>query len=152
MQQNVFTSYLSEIQVSYKSKVKTSQMRQLASSKDAEEAFRSIWSENMEFYEEFYIILLNRANKMMGWYLVSQGGTSGTVVDPKIIFSVALKGHACGLLLAHNHPSGNVKPSQNDIDLTKKLVAGGKLLEIAVLDHIILSAENYLSFADESLL
>jgi len=149
MQQNLFTSQLAEIKVSYSSKVKYADMKCISTSKDAEEIFRSIWSDSMEFREEFYILLLNRANKVKGWYRISQGGVSGTVVDPKIIFSVALKCHACGIMLAHNHPSGNTCPSSQDKDLTKKIVAGGKLLEIPVLDHIILTFENYLSFADE---
>ncbi len=152
MQQNVFTSQLSEIQVTYKSKVKFSEMKLISTSKDGEEIFRSIWSDSMEFREEFYMLLLSRANRVKGWYRVSEGGTTGTVVDPKIIFSIALKCQACGIMLAHNHPSGNTKPSNHDLDLTKKIVAGGKLLEISVLDHLILTSENYLSFADEGLL
>ena len=152
MQQNVFTSVLSEIKVTYTSKVKYSDMKSIATSRDAEEIFRSIWSDGMQFREEFYMLLLNRANKVTGWYRVSEGGTSGTVVDPKIIFSVALKCNASGIILAHNHPSGNTKPSQQDIDLTKKLVAGGKLLEISVLDHLIVTSEKYMSFADEGMI
>jgi DNA repair protein RadC len=151
MQQNLVSSELSEIQVSYKSKLKYSEMKTITTSKDAEEIFRGIWSNKMEFVEEFFMLLLNRANKVKGWYKVSEGGTTGTVVDPKVIFSVALKCHACGIMLAHNHPSGNTKPSQQDMDLTKKLVAGGKVLEINILDHLILSAEGYFSFADEGL-
>ena len=127
-------------------------MKQIRTSKDGENIFRNVWSDGMEFREEFYMLLLNRANKVLGWYRVSEGGLTGTVVDTKIIFSIALKCHACGIMLAHNHPSGNITPSQQDIDLTKKLCAGGKLLEIPVLDHIILSAENYFSFADEGML
>ncbi len=152
MQQNLFSSQLSEIKVSYKSKVKYSEMKQICTSKDGEEIFRNIWSDGMEFREEFYTLLLNRANRVKGWYRVSEGGLTGTVVDTKIIFSFALKCHACGIMLAHNHPSGNIAPSQQDIDLTKKLCAGGKLLEISILDHLILTSENCFSFADEGML
>src|SRR5690349_638359 len=137
--QNLFTSHLSEIQVTYKSNVKYSEMKQITSSKDAEEIFRNIWSDGMELREEFYMLLLNRANKVFGWYRVSEGGTAGTVVDPKIIFSIALKCHASGIIVAHNHPSGNTKPSAQDIDITKRLSAGGKILEISILDHLILT-------------
>lgn len=98
------------------------------------------------------MLILNRANKVMCWYLVSAGGTSGTVVDPKIVFAVALKCHASAIIIAHNHPSGNLKPSQQDVDLTKKLYSAGKLLEISVLDHIILTTEHFFSFADEGLI
>jgi DNA repair protein RadC len=152
MQQNLFTSHLSEIKVTYKSKVKFSEMPSITTSKEAEDIFRNIWSDGMEFREEFYMLLLNRANRLKGWYKVSEGGTTGTVVDPKIIFSVALKCHACGIMVAHNHPSGNTSPSRQDIDLTKKLTAGGKFLEISVLDHLILTTDKYLSFADEGLI
>ena len=127
-------------------------MKQVITSKDVEENFRNIWSDGMEFREEFYIMLLNRANKIKGWFRVSEGGTAGTVVDPKVIFAIALKCNSCGIVMAHNHPSGNCKPSQQDIDLTKKIVSGGKLLEISVLDHVILTKENYYSFADEGMM
>ena len=152
MQPNLFNSNLAEIQVSYKSKVKYSEMRKIISSKDAEEILRNVWSNVMELREEFYMLVLNRANKVLGYYLISQGGTAGTVVDPKLIFSVALKCHASAIILAHNHPSGNTKPSEADLKLTKNLVAGGKLLEISVLDHLILTSENFFSFADEGLM
>jgi DNA repair protein RadC len=152
MQLNLLKSNLSEIKVSYKSKVKYSEMRQIVTSKDAEEILRNVWSDDMELREEFYILVLNRAHKVLGYYLISQGGLTGTVVDVKLVFSVALKCHACGIILAHNHPSGNTKPSAQDLDLTKKLVAGGKLLEVSVLDHLILTTEEYFSFADEGMM
>ncbi len=103
-------------------------------------------------HEEFWILLLNRANRLMRKYQVSQGGVAGTVADPKIIFKIALNELASGIILAHNHPSGNLTPSQADIDLTKKLAAGARLLEIQVLDHIILAGQKYFSFADEGLI
>jgi DNA repair protein RadC len=103
-------------------------------------------------YEAFWIILLNRANRVIKKYHVSQGGVTGTVADPKIIFKAALEELASGVILAHNHPSGNLTASQADIDLTKKLVAGGRLLEIQVLDHLIIAGQKYFSFADEGLI
>jgi len=102
--------------------------------------------------EEFWIILLNRANRLIKKEQISSGGVSGTVADPKIIFKAALEQYASSIILVHNHPSGNVKPSQADINLTKKMKEAGNLLEIPILDHIIFSNEGYLSFADESLL
>ena len=80
------------------------------------------------------------------------GSVSGTVVDPKLVFSVALKSMASFIILGHNHPSGNLKPSNADIDLTKKLKEGGKLLDLLILDHIILSRRGYYSFVDEGLI
>ena len=102
--------------------------------------------------EEFWIILLNRANRIIKKEQISSGGVSGTVADPKIIFKAALDQYASSVILIHNHPSGNLKPSQADINLTKKMKEAGKLLEIPVLDHIIFSDSGYLSFADEGLL
>lgn len=103
-------------------------------------------------HEAFWIILLNRANRVIKKYQVSQGGVTGTVADPKIIFKAALEELSSGIILAHNHPSGNLTASQADIDLTKKLVAGGRLLEIQVLDHLIIAGQKYFSFADEGLI
>ena len=113
---------------------------------------RSIWSDDLEIREEFNILLLNRANHVLGWFNVSVGGTSATVIDPKLIFSVALKCNASGVILAHNHPSGNLNPSDADLNLTTKLKEGGKILEIKILDHIILTSESYYSFADEGIM
>jgi DNA repair protein RadC len=102
--------------------------------------------------EEFWVMLLNRANRLIKKEQISSGGISGTVADPKIIFKAALEQYASSVVLVHNHPSGNLKPSQADIDLTNKMKAAGKLLEIPVLDHIIFGDEGYLSFADEGML
>ena len=152
MQPNLLNYNLAEIQVSYRTTVKASERRKITNSKDSESVFREIWSDSMELKEEFYILLLNRANKVLGWYKVSEGGMSGTVVDPKLIFSTALKGLASSIILSHNHPSGNLKPSEQDITLTKRLKQAGELLEIPVLDHLILSSEGYYSFADEGIM
>lgn len=102
--------------------------------------------------EEFWVILLNRANRLIKKEQISSGGISGTVADPKIIFKAALDQYASSLILVHNHPSGNLKPSQADINLTNKMKEAGKVLEIPVLDHLIFSDSGYLSFADEGML
>jgi DNA repair protein RadC len=103
-------------------------------------------------HEEFWIFLLDRANRVLRKVQVSRGGVSGTVADPKIIFKTAVDELACGIVLVHNHPSGNLKPSQSDIELTEKLRKAGRLLEIQVHDHIIIAGQNYFSFADEGML
>jgi len=108
--------------------------------------------DTIEYFEEFKILLLNRANFVLGIYTVSKGGIAGTIVDSKVIFGVALKAAASGLIVAHNHPSGNLKPSSNDIEITKSLVAAGKILDVKVLDHIIVANTGYFSFADEGML
>ena len=98
------------------------------------------------------MLLLNRANKVLGIVEISKGGTAGTVVDPKIVFAAAIKTNCSAIILAHNHPSGNLRPSDQDIRLTRKLKECGNLLEINVWDHLIITREGYLSFADEGLL
>jgi DNA repair protein RadC len=103
-------------------------------------------------HEEFWIIVLNRANKITSSHLISKGGQAGTIADPKIIFNTALENHAASIILAHNHPSGNLKPSQADLDLTRKLRSAGRFLDIPVLDHLIITDHGFLSFADEGIL
>lgn len=103
-------------------------------------------------HEEFWVLLLNRANRVIKQMQISQGGVSGTVADPRIIFKSALEELASGIILAHNHPSGNLTASQADRDLTRKLTEGGRLLDVQVLDHVILAGQRYYSFADEGLL
>ena len=148
-----FLPQVTEVSLSYRPKIKASNRPTVASSRDAENILRAAWSEDMELLEEFVVLLLNKANKVIGLFRVSRGGTCGTVADVKIIFAAAIKAVASGVILAHNHPSGNLKPSEADIDLTRKCREGGKLLEIAVLDHLILSPdEGYYSFADEMML
>ncbi|WP_194776168.1 RadC family protein [Pararhodonellum marinum] len=105
-----------------------------------------------EQVELFYTLLLNRANQVIKKVLISQGGTSATIADPKLIFKAALEHRASSLILVHNHPSGNLKPSQADIRLTKKMVEVGKNLELSVLDHLIFTDVGYFSFADEALI
>ena len=119
----------------------------------SQEAFSAIYSHLSGIdYEEFYIILLNRANKILAIKRISEGGTSGTVVDPKKIFKLALNLQASNIILCHNHPSGNLQASHEDISITKKLVESGKMLEIFVIDHLIVGDGKYFSFADEGML
>jgi DNA repair protein RadC len=144
---------VSGVELVYKSKVKASERPQVSTSKEVYELFKRYWDENkIEFVEQFKILLLNRTNKVLGIYEISTGGLSGTVADPKVVFIAALKAAACHIILAHNHPSGNLKPSIPDKQLTQKIKEGGRLLEIGVIDHLIISNEGYYSFADEGLM
>ena len=144
---------VTEVKLIYQNKVKAEDCPQIKGSLEAYQILLANWSEQINFNEEFYILLLNRANRVIGHYLVSQGSLVGTIVDAKAIFAAALKCRAASIILAHNHPSCNLRPSQSDIELTKKLKQGGELLDIAVLDHLILSPDGgYYSFADEGLL
>jgi len=140
---------VSEVELTYKSKVNPLDRPQITHSRQSYDILLHNWSDQLEWVEEFNILLLNRANRVLGFYNVSKGGQTGTVVDAKVVFAAALKCKANYLILAHNHPSGNIQPSVQDIALTKKLVAGGKLLDIPVLDHLIITPYSYFSFADE---
>jgi DNA repair protein RadC len=144
---------IAEVELVYKSNVKASLRPLLTSSKDVYELLLQTWDKNkIELQEQFKILLLNRASRVVGIFEVSTGGVAGTVADPKLIFMAALKSNSCSIILAHSHPSGNLKPSKADEELTKKIKMGGKFLEISVLDHLIITIDGYYSFADEGLL
>jgi DNA repair protein RadC len=127
-----------ESEVLVKERVKTSS--------DAFEILRTAIGDKP--YEEFWIILLNRANKVIRKCSISEGGVTGTVVDPKKIFKIAIDHHACSIILGHNHPSGTIVPSEADIHITKKIRDAGVMLDVAVIDHIILGEDRFYSFAD----
>ncbi|MFM8913974.1 MAG: DNA repair protein RadC [Flammeovirgaceae bacterium] len=122
----------------------------IGSSKDAYEMLRGDLIDLPR--EEFWVLLLNRAHRVIKKKRISEGGVSGTVADPKLIYKMALEELASGVVVAHNHPSGNLQPSQSDIDLTKKLKEAGRFLEVQLLDHLIVAGTKYFSFADEGLL
>jgi len=144
---------VSEIDLIYRSKVKASERPQIKTSKDAADLLRHLWSEDkIDFVEQFKVLFLNRANKVLGIFEVSTGGITGTVADPRLIFVAALKMNCTGILISHNHPSGNLKPSKPDEDLTQKIKQAGLFLDIKLLDHIIVTSESYYSFADEGLI
>lgn len=103
-------------------------------------------------HEEFWVILLSRSNKIIDKQLIGRGGISETTADIKLIFKKSIESLASGIILAHNHPSGNLKPSQSDINLTKKIIEASKLFDINVLDHLIIGDSNYYSFADEGII
>ena len=119
-------------------------------SRDAYEVLRSAMGDQP--YEEFWILVLNKANRVIRKCCISEGGISGTVVDPKKIFKIALDHHGSSLILGHNHPSGNIQPSEADQKITRKIRDSGAMLDIAVLDHIIVCDGNYYSFADEGMI
>ncbi len=143
---------VSEIKVSYTDKVKASERAQVASSKDAAKILNPVFKDCMQHHEEFYVMLLNRSNKVLGISCISKGGIAGTVVDVKIILQTALKTNASGLIMMHNHPGGNLKASAEDIKITEKLKNACKILDLSLLDHIIITDEGYLSFADDGLI
>lgn len=150
MENALLFNNVSEITISYKTKFKAQERPKIVLASTAARILRNHWSaDNIEYIEEFKILLLNQANRVLGIRHVSTGGAAACPVDPKIVFQAALKANAAGIILCHNHPSGNLEPSSQDRDLTKQLINGGKLLAIRVIDHIILSSDSYYSFMDE---
>jgi len=131
-----------ESEVIFKNKISKSQ--------DAFEIFHSLMGDLP--YEEFWLLLLNRANRVVKKVKISEGGISGTVVDPKKIFQICLEQHATSIILGHNHPSGTITPSEADNKITKKIKDCGLLLDVAILDHIIVGDDRFYSFADEGTL
>lgn len=146
----IVSGQVAEIVLSYRPNSKVSEKPHIESSSCANSILRANWDESkLEFVEECKVILLNRANRVLGIINVSSGGTAGTVVDLKVIFGAAMKASASAMILAHNHPSGSLRPSDQDKRLTERMVKAGKLLELPLLDHLIITAEGYYSFADE---
>jgi DNA repair protein RadC len=144
---------VAEVQLVYKSKCDITLRPKITKSSECYEILLSTWNpDTIELCEEFKILLLNRANKVLAISTLSQGGTASTIVDPKLLFATALKLKASSLILAHNHPSGELHPSQADISMTNKLIEGGKVLDISILDHLIISSNGYYSFGDEGLI
>lgn len=130
--------------------LKETKAMQVTGSKDAVDIFQPLLGDLM--HEEFWVLFLNRANRVISKQQISTGGMSGTVADPRMIFKAALDEKAVGIILCHNHPSGNVQPSTADIQLTKNISEAGKVLEIGVLDHLIITQNGFYSFADEGII
>lgn len=140
---------LNEITVTYE---KRAISERITSSADAEEILRPLFKDTIEHRESMYVMFLNRSNEVIGYYLLGLGGTCGVVVDVKILFSVALKVNASYIIMAHNHPSGNLDLSRQDDLITKKVKEGGAILDVQLLDHLVLTKNSYKSYADEGLL
>jgi DNA repair protein RadC len=146
---------VSEIEIVYRKKVacKVSERPLITTSADCYQVLLHYWNEDkIDLLEEFKVLLLNRANRVLQIFPVSQGGMTGTVADPRLILAAALKVGAVNVVLCHNHPSGNLKPSLADEQLTGKIRMAAQYFDIKVLDHIIITSESYYSFADEGLL
>ena len=144
---------VAEVELVYKTKVKASERPQIKTSHDSFSILKQIWDDNkINMLEQFKVLLLNRANKVIGVYEASSGGITGTIADSRLILATAIKSLAVSIILSHNHPSGNLKPSRADEELTAKIKSACNLHDIKVLDHVIVTSESYYSFADEGLL
>ena len=142
---------IAEINVSYSTL--NIEMKKITSVAEAYDVLLNSWNQDaIELQEEFKVIYLNRANKVLGVYALSKGTISGTLVDVRLIFAVALKCNASGIILAHNHPSGNLKPSEADKSLTSKIKQCAEFMDINLIDHLIITKNNYYSFITEGIL
>lgn len=146
---NLFNSTVDEVSLIYHNTVRPADRQKVTTSRDAFNLLRDIWNDQIELYESFFVLFLNKANKVLGFRCISTGGVSGTVVDPKAVFQASLLMNASSIIVAHNHPSGLLTPSEADRKITEKLKSAGCFLEITVLDHLIVCDDSYYSFADE---
>jgi DNA repair protein RadC len=146
------TTAVSEIMVSYKPAKGRRPI--IKSSQDAYKELKAFFNEDtLALQEQFVVMYLNRGARLLGVFPISQGGITGTIADCRLILGTALKMAATGIILCHNHPSGNLQPSESDKQLTNKIAAGAKLLDMEVFDHLIISAEGeYLSLAEEGII
>lgn len=144
---------VAEIDIIYRSKVKPSLRPQIKKPGDIYAIARQYWDDNkIEYIEQFKVMFLNRAKRVLGIYEVSSGSVAGTVADPRQVFAAALLVNAVYLALLHNHPSGNLKPSECDKQMTARMQECGRLLDVPVIDHLIITTEGFLSFQDEGLM
>lgn len=143
---------VSEVKITYMNETPKSERVKIGDAKAVYDVLKPYYDENMDYKEMSYAVYLNRENEILAVKKISEGGVSATVIDPKIVFQGALKLNASALIISHNHPSGNLKPSSADIKLTKDLMQGGKYLSIEVLDHLIITSDGYLSFINEGII
>ena len=153
MEKQLLQLAATEVRLVYKTKVKASDRVQLNNSVETYKFLMSTWDrDKLELQEQFKVVLMNNQNRVLGLYELSTGGITSTSADPKLIFMAALKANACTIIVAHNHPSGDPNPSTVDKNLTRKITQAGKLLDISVHDHMIITRHFYYSFADMGLM
>ncbi|MDX1829260.1 MAG: JAB domain-containing protein [Lutibacter sp.] len=145
---------VNEIKISYKENITTSKSNAIKSSTDAGKLLFEHWDKNtIGLQEAFKVLLLNNSNKTKGVYQLSSGGITGTVVDIRILFAIILKSLSVGIIIAHNHPSGKLKPSEADKQLTDKIKKAAAFFDVKVLDHLIITPDgSFYSFSDNGLL
>lgn len=139
---------IAEIKVSYVPNLKKADRHHVNGSRAAYDVLKVAFIEEMHLFESFKVLLLNNSNDVLGIYTASNGGMTGTLVDVRMILSRALVANATAMILAHNHPSGGLRPSRADEEITTKIKNAAKYLDINVLDHIIVTADAFYSFAD----
>ena len=141
------------VKVTYSKYVPKKDRVTIKSSRDVVNVVKELFNQDtISWVEEMYAVYLSRANDVIGSYQISKGGTTGTMCDPKVVFTTALNCNAHSIILTHNHPSGNLKPSSADHEITKKIKNASAFLDMQLLDHVIVTADGYYSFADEGVL
>jgi DNA repair protein RadC len=144
---------VSEVKLTYNPKVRAADRPHVINSMDSEAILREYWSNDIHLLEEFNFLMLDRGNNVLGFSNAAKGGIVGVMVDPRLIFVAALKARAVAIILAHNHPSGQLRASAGDMAVTRRMVQAGQLLDIQIIDHIILAPEGgFYSFADDGLI
>ncbi len=138
-----------KMRIVYSRKQLPKNRQKVVNSRDANDVFRKIWSKQLDIREEMYVLFLNRKNMVLGYHILSMGGITGTIADRRLLFAVALNSLATSIIIAHNHPSGQLKPSIEDVELTKIISETGKIMNIKLLDHLIIGRNAFYSFADE---
>lgn len=142
---------VNEIKLSYSRKGNCE--RSIASSRDAMEIFREHFDgDEMDYRESFFALYLNQANKVLGIKKISESGISSTLVDVRIVLQAALLCNASGIIVAHNHPSGNLNPSSSDVKMTAQIKEASKVMDMTLLDHVILTSDSHYSFADDGMI
>ena len=142
-----------KISVSFDKILKKSELMKISSADDAYQIFKRVFNaDTFDWCEEVIMLCVNNSNKVVGFYKISSGGMTGTVIDVRMIFTTALQCLATGIIIAHNHPSGTLQPSEADKNITKKIKEAGKFLDINILDHLIITDESYFSFSNEGIL
>ncbi len=146
-------SYLREIELRFKRSVEyPEELLKFKSSEEASKVLRTMIGETIDVYESFIVLYLDGQNQVIGWQKLSTGGVNQTIVDVRLLFATALKSLALSILICHNHPSGNLIPSEQDKNLTKQINEAAKFLQIRLLDHIIITEKSHYSFSDDGLL
>jgi DNA repair protein RadC len=140
--------FLAEVQITYSNPVKSVDRFKVVGSQSVASALREFWP-SYDHIEFMYMIMLNRQNQILGYHQVSKGGITGTIIDLRVIYQVALKANASAIIIAHNHPSGNLEPSETDKKVSREVKDAGKILNITLLDHIILTTDGFHSMADD---
>lgn len=143
---------IKEIDISYSYGTAKAERETIHSSLDAKNIFVSAFGATLEYKESFFVLVLNNSNDILGIKKISEGGITATIVDVRLIFQTVLKAHGTAFIICHNHPSGKLQPSQADKNITAKIKEGAKVLDLNLLDHLIVTAESYLSFADDGIL